>query len=133
MRSAGHDVVYGAERTEDPGDRALLAEAHAGGRILLTKDHDLGALVHRDDLPHFGVMLIDDLGDPAAEVRLILSALLSHAGRLAEGAFLRVTPSGVRESQASPSSQGNVFHVAACFAVAAGEAESIYHDDHSYR
>jgi predicted nuclease of predicted toxin-antitoxin system len=87
-----------------PGDRALLAEAHAGGRILLTKDHDLGALVHRDDLPHCGVMLIDDLGNPAEETRLILSALLSHAERLAAGAFLRVTSSGLRESQSSPSS-----------------------------
>jgi predicted nuclease of predicted toxin-antitoxin system len=104
MRSAGHDVIYGAERIEDPGDQALLAEARADRRILVTKDHDLGALVHRDDLPHRGVMLIDDLGNPAEEARLILSALLSHAERLDAGAFLRVTSSGVRESQGSPSS-----------------------------
>jgi predicted nuclease of predicted toxin-antitoxin system len=104
MRSAGHDVAYAAERAEDPGDSALLAEAYAAGRILVTKDHDIGALVHRDDLPHNGVMLVDDLGDPAAETHLILSALQSHGERLAAGSFLRVTPSGVRESQGSAAS-----------------------------
>ena len=43
MRAAGHDVVYLGERTTDPGDQALLAEAVAEGRIILTKDHDIGA------------------------------------------------------------------------------------------
>ena len=42
MRAAGHDVVYLGERTADPGDQALLAEAVAEGRVVLTKDHDIG-------------------------------------------------------------------------------------------
>jgi predicted nuclease of predicted toxin-antitoxin system len=54
MRAAGHDVVYLSERTADPGDRALPAEAVAEGRIILTKDHDIGMLVHRDREPHCG-------------------------------------------------------------------------------
>jgi hypothetical protein len=37
MRAAGYDVVYLGERAADPGDRALLAEAVAEGRIILTK------------------------------------------------------------------------------------------------
>jgi predicted nuclease of predicted toxin-antitoxin system len=67
LRAAGHDVVYLGEQTADPGDQALLAEAVAEGRIVLTKDHDIGVLVHRDRQPHCGVLLLDDLGDPAAE------------------------------------------------------------------
>jgi len=31
MRAAGYDVVYLGERTSDPGDEALLAEAVAQG------------------------------------------------------------------------------------------------------
>ena len=38
MRGAGHDVIYAGERSADPGDQALLAEAVAQGRIILTND-----------------------------------------------------------------------------------------------
>jgi len=75
MRAAGHDVVYLGERPADPGDQALLAEAVAERRIILTKDHDIGVLVDRDRQPHCGVLLLDDLGDAAAESGLILATL----------------------------------------------------------
>ena len=89
LRGAGHDVIYSAERPTDPGDEALLAEAAAAGRVFLTKDHDIGALVYRDGKPHAGVLLLDDLGDPAEEARLIAEMLDRHGDRLAAGAFLR--------------------------------------------
>ena len=89
LRSAGHDVIYSAERSTDPGDEALLVEAVAAGRIFLTKDHDIGALVHRDGQAHAGVLLLDDLGDPAKETRLITATLERDGDRLAAGAFLR--------------------------------------------
>jgi len=41
MRAAGRDLVYLGEREIDPGDQALLAEAVAEGRVILTRDHDL--------------------------------------------------------------------------------------------
>jgi predicted nuclease of predicted toxin-antitoxin system len=100
LRAARHDVVYVGERSLDPGDHALLAEAAAEDRVFVTKDHDIGTLVHRDQQPHCGVLLIDDLGDPAAETDSILAALASHHDRLTGGAFLRVDPAGIRESQA---------------------------------
>ena len=56
---------------------ALLAEAAADERIFVTKDHDIGALVHRDSLPRHGVLLVDDPGNAAAETELILAALSS--------------------------------------------------------
>ena len=71
-------------------------EAAAEGRIFVTKDHDIGVLVHRDRQPHFGVLLLDDLGDAEAESKLILTALQSHGDRLAGGAFLRATGAGIR-------------------------------------
>jgi hypothetical protein len=99
MRTAGHDVVYVGERTADPGDHALLAEAVTDGRVFLTKDHDIGALVHRDRRPHSGVLLVDDLGDAGAETRMILAAIAVHRDRLGAGAFLRATATGTREAQ----------------------------------
>jgi predicted nuclease of predicted toxin-antitoxin system len=99
MRAVGHDVVYVAERAADPGDTALLAEASAEGRAFLTKDHDIGALVHRDSLPHCGVLLMDDLGDAAAESKLILAALSSHRDQLTASAFLRAGAAGIREAR----------------------------------
>jgi predicted nuclease of predicted toxin-antitoxin system len=98
MRGAGHDVVYVAERAADPGDDALLAEAAEAGRSFITKDHDLGALVHRDMRNHCGVVLLDDLGDAAAESALILTTLSSYSVRLAARAFLRVSETSVREA-----------------------------------
>ena len=89
LRDAGHDVIYSAERPVDPGDDALLAEALAGARIFLTKDHDIGALVHRDGRRHAGVLLLDDLGDAAAETQMIMLALERDGAKLAAGAFVR--------------------------------------------
>jgi predicted nuclease of predicted toxin-antitoxin system len=101
MRAAGHDVVYVGERTADPGDHALLAEAATEEQVFLTKDHDIGALVHRDRQPHSGVLLVDDLGDADAETRMILAAIASHQERLAAGAFLRATVIGIRKTEKS--------------------------------
>ena len=100
LRDSGHDVVHSAERPMDPGDEALLAEAVRENRVFLTKAHDIGTLVYRDLRPHCGVLLVDDLGAPAAEAALILAALSSHHELLAAGAFLRAGAGGVRESQA---------------------------------
>ena len=99
LRAVGHDVVYLGERPVDPGDHALLAEAVVEGRIILTKDHDIGVLVHRDLQPHCGVLLIDDLGNAAAESGLILATVSSHRDRLAARAFLRAGEAGIREAR----------------------------------
>ena len=64
----------------------------------MTKDRDVGRLIHRDQRPHSGVMLIDDLGNANEETRLIADVLATHGERLAAAAFLRVGASGVRMS-----------------------------------
>jgi predicted nuclease of predicted toxin-antitoxin system len=99
LRAAGHDVTYVAERSPDPGDSALLAEALAEGRVFISKDRDIGTLVHRDERSHCGVLLLDDLGDAAAEARLIAAVFGSHGQQLTAGAFVRAGRGGVREPQ----------------------------------
>jgi predicted nuclease of predicted toxin-antitoxin system len=98
LRAAGHDVLYAGERASDPGDAALLAEAAAEQRVFLTKDHDIGVLVHRDRAAHRGVVLLSDLGDPAAETRLVLRGLAECADALAAFAFVRIGPDGIRQA-----------------------------------
>jgi predicted nuclease of predicted toxin-antitoxin system len=89
LRDAGHDVVYVGERQNDPGDIAILREAAETARVLLTKDHDIGALVFRDGAAHSGVVLSDDLGSGAAEAKLLLSIIDTWAEALAQGGFVR--------------------------------------------
>lgn len=97
LREIGHDVVYVAERPSDPGDFALLAEAVREKRIFVSKDRDIGTLVHRDRQPHCGVLLLDDLGNANAEAKLIVAAFNSHGEQLAESVFLRAGHDGIRE------------------------------------
>lgn len=89
LHQDGHNVIYSAERPSDPGDAALLAEAHADRRIFITKDHDIGALVFRDSAPHAGVLLIDDLANVADEIELLRTCLRTHGAALEDGAFVR--------------------------------------------
>ena len=74
----------------------MLDEAVTAGRVLLTKDHDLGALVFRDGLAHAGVLLIDDLGSPEDEAELLCGVVASQAAELAANAFVRAGRWGSR-------------------------------------
>ena len=85
-----------ASGRQTPEMKFCWAKRLRKGRIFLTKDHDIGALVHRDLRPHRGLLLLDDLGDPSAETALVLAALSSHGDQLAASAFFRVGPAGVR-------------------------------------
>lgn len=96
LRSDGHDVVYAAERTVDPGDLALPAEALADQRVFITKDHDLGTLVFRDGASHAGVLLIDDTGRVDVETALLRQVLGQYGAALSSGAFVRAGPEGAR-------------------------------------
>lgn len=99
LRADGHDVDYAAERKIDPGDEALLRQAVAERRIVLTKDHDFGALVFAHAAQHAGVVLIDDLGDPTAEATLVSTTIARHSAELSAGAFLRVDANGAVRSR----------------------------------
>jgi predicted nuclease of predicted toxin-antitoxin system len=59
LRSFGHDVTrIGTDYPADLPDRAVLATAHAEGRILITDDRDFGELVFRHRQPHEGVLYL---------------------------------------------------------------------------
>lgn len=89
LSAAGHDVVFIGERDSDPGDAAIVAEALASNRVVLTKDHDVGTLVFRDRVAHAGVLLIDDLGSASSEAELLLRELKVWESVLVAGGFVR--------------------------------------------
>lgn len=89
LREAGHDVAYAGERKTDPGYEALLEEACGQSRVLLTKDHDFGELIHRRSMQHAGVLVMDEPGDPVAEISLVLSVSSTFHDELSGGAFVR--------------------------------------------
>src|SRR5579859_6681058 len=44
LRAAGHDVIYAADWSPDPGDEEILRRAHEQSRVLITLDRDFGEL-----------------------------------------------------------------------------------------
>lgn len=82
-------MIYIGERLEDPGDAEILAESLRSQRILLTKDHDIGVLVFRDNASHAGVVLVDDLGSPEAETDLLINTLAAWEPTLIKRGFVR--------------------------------------------
>ena len=97
---AGHDVEAVKDWPADPGDRAILAYAHAHQPILVTLDKDFGDLIVRDGHPHAGLLrLVTD--SVHLQAPMALEALELHGDDLLAGAIvtveedrIRVRPSG---------------------------------------
>ena len=58
LRSEGHDVLYVAEQVTGIDDDAVLAEANAEDRILITNDKDFGELVFLSGRATAGILLL---------------------------------------------------------------------------
>lgn len=101
LRSDGHDVIEARELGPDPGDRALLEQAAAEGRILVTIDTDFGTLIHLYDVAHMGLVRLPDV---RAERRIALIAQLidQHEEALKARAVITVRGERIRISQTPP-------------------------------
>ncbi len=96
LREAGHDVIYAMEGPPGVPDIQILADAFAGSRLLLTEDHDFGALAVREGHPTHGVILIElyGLSDERRNQR-VLSVLALGDAELANR-FTVIEPSRTR-------------------------------------
>jgi predicted nuclease of predicted toxin-antitoxin system len=102
LAEQGHDVVDCGEATTDPGDEAILRQAIAEDRILISIDQDFGQLLFAAQRPHPGLIRLPDC--PAGERIRILADLLSrHSDALAQRAVVTVRGGRVRISR-SPES-----------------------------
>lgn len=95
LRAGGHDVVAVADWLRDPGDEEILRMAAAEQRVVVTRDKDFGTLAVLHGKSHAGIVQLRRLRlreQPAA----CLSALLTHADDLENGAIVTVLPGRLR-------------------------------------
>ena len=95
LESAGHDVVWAGEWSEDPGDETILARAHQEGRALVTLDKDFGELGVLRRMPHCGIIRLVNFRS-SDQGQACLRLLAKYAERLQSGAILTAEPGRVR-------------------------------------
>jgi len=96
LRAAGHDVLYIREDAPGLGDRAVLAQAVALQRILLTFDKDFGEIAFRAKLPAAcGVVLFRLPMPRASDAGNRIAALLIQRTDWV-GQFAVIEPGGMR-------------------------------------
>ena len=97
LTTVGYDVTT-ITNNYAPGmsDRAVLQQAVAEGRILITNDRDFGELIFKEQLPHSGVIYFRlPLDTTAAEKTVQLQHLLTaHQADLDK--FIVVQPDSIR-------------------------------------
>ena len=95
IAGGGHDVQCVGDWEGDPGDRAILAVAHAEGRVLVTLDKDFGELVVVRGQRHCGIARL--VGTSIARQAQAVEDVLSRYGaELSKGALVTVEPARVR-------------------------------------
>ena len=102
MRSAGHDVAYVSEGPPGVADAIVLADAYADGRIVVTEDHDFGALAVRDGRPSQGVLLIELYGVSEDLRNKRVLAVLELGEGVLGGKFTVIEPSRTRSRPVNP-------------------------------
>src|SRR5438093_851329 len=95
LHSAGYDVVWIGARDPDPGDDAILAEAHRDERILITLDKDFGELAIVRGLPHHGIIRLVNLAS-TRQAAVVMTILQKHAAELLAGAIVTAEPGRLR-------------------------------------
>ena len=95
LQSAGHDVVWAGHGPSDPGDDAIIAQAYAEQRILVTLDKDFGELAIVREIPHAGIIRL--VGFPARQQATVcLKVLAVHGKELQVGAIVTAEPGRLR-------------------------------------
>jgi len=95
LLAAGHDVRWMGEADPDPGDDAIIRNAYAEDRVLVTLDKDFGELAVVYGMPHCGIVRL--VGLPARRQGEYCVALLARYGHeLMGGAIITATADRVR-------------------------------------
>ena len=96
--SLGHDVTAIArDHPASLADRKVLAIAQREGRVLITRDRDVGELIVSQQLPHNGVIFFRlRIVSVANQIGRMAFVLSRHQDELLRGGVLVVTDSRVR-------------------------------------
>jgi predicted nuclease of predicted toxin-antitoxin system len=95
LEAAGHDVVWAGDWTADPGDDAILAHAHAEGRILVTLDKDFGELAIVYGRPHSGLIRLVNIA-ARRQAEVCLHVLTRYGPELLVGAIVTAEPGRIK-------------------------------------
>lgn len=105
LRNDGHDVEWVVEWEGNPDDEAVLAQAVADDRIVVTADKDFGEQVVRHGLAHKGVVLIRSYSYLREEHEFVCDALVRWSAALEQGSLLVVERERVRVSARPPAAR----------------------------
>jgi predicted nuclease of predicted toxin-antitoxin system len=87
LLAGGHDVLWTGDLAEDPGDEAILAQAHREQRVLVTLDKDFGELAIVRRLPHAGIIRLVNI--PSRQQAAVCQHVLTqHGAELTQGAIV---------------------------------------------
>ena len=93
--AAGHDVIWVGDWPEDPGDAAIMEQAFADDRVLVTLDKDFGELAVFHELPHAGIVRLVNWS-AVEQAEACLRALNSYSAELQQGALVTVERGRIR-------------------------------------
>ncbi len=101
LREQRHEVFSVYEEGRGMDDEAIVQQAFAEDRILITNDKDFGEKVYREHWPHQGIVLLRLDDERAANKILVLQRLLeNHADRLPDQ-YVVVTDTAIRFARKS--------------------------------
>jgi predicted nuclease of predicted toxin-antitoxin system len=87
LHRSGYDVAFADDVDPHLSDVAILRWAVEEQRVIVTQDHDFGALVYRSGQPHAGVLLLRMPSSTRDErLQTLLWILENHASSL-QGRF----------------------------------------------
>lgn len=98
LEAAGHDVIWGGDWDEDPGDEAVLALAFKEGRVLVTLDKDFGELAVLQGAAHGGMVRLVDF-PVRQQAAACLKILADYGADLEQGCLITAQPGRIRVRQ----------------------------------
>ncbi len=83
----GHEAEAALDWPSDPGDKAILAHAHANKQILVTLDKDFGELAIVQKLSHTGIIRLVDIS-LTQQASICHQVIEKYGGELQDGAIV---------------------------------------------
>jgi len=102
LASAGHDVQWTGEWSDDPGDEEILRLADNQGRILVTLDKDFGELAVLHQQSHSGILRLVNWS-ARQQAQVCLHVLDLYGEELQTGAIVTAEPGRIRIRSADSS------------------------------
>lgn len=95
LQSAGLDVIWAGDWSEDPGDEDILNRAYQEGRVLITLDKDFGELAVVRHQPHVGIVRLVNLS-AQQQGTICLKILKTYENDLNQSSIITVDKQRVR-------------------------------------